>query len=238
MSRRNLASWQRHVSTREWFWGPEGLLSGAWWWSMRGCCMGVSNQTFQPQSGVLLQRWRKAPSTLQWTFLGWRSPKDVVVEGVRQLRPPRFANTASQCRSFAPPALQGDGGALVSLLSCYLLVSSHFSCKNSPELCFTGCGYGSREDPPHAGNALAAPAILALTCCRHFRVTVHLVIACWDSLSGRNLLGLFNSPTGASHPTCLSQPCAGSVQEPQELRGGSAWDRSLVVFSQAPSRGV
>lgn len=67
---------------------------------------------------------------------GWRSPTDVVVEGVRELRSLRFANTASQRRSLAPPVLQGDGGALLSLLS-YLLVSPRFSCKNGPELCFT-----------------------------------------------------------------------------------------------------
>lgn len=34
-------------------------------------------------------------------LLGWRSPKDLVVEGVRQLRPLRFANVASERRSFA-----------------------------------------------------------------------------------------------------------------------------------------
>ena len=156
-----------------------------------------------------------------------------------QLRPPRFANTASQCRSFAPPALQGDGGALLSLLSYLLLVSSHF-CKNGRELCFTAVVMAAERAgyPPRAGNASAAPAIPALTSRHRSRVTVHLVIACWDAVSWRNLLGLFNSLTGASHPTCLSQPCAGSAQEPQELRGVSAWDGSLVVLSRAPSRGV
>lgn len=61
---------------------------------------------------------------------------------------------------------------------------------------------------------------------------VSLVTACWDGLSRRNLLGLFNSP--APCPTCLSQLRAGSAQQPRELRGFSC----LVALGRAPSRGA